>query len=197
MSYTVSGGSDSCYEGTSVLINKFGIRDETELSELETVISATKITMLLGTPYDGKFDAEHYRELHRTVMGDIYDWAGEVRSVPLSKKGTVFHSPEGLGESLEKLFEFLAHNNCFLDLDDEAYARSIAAFYSDLNLLHPFREGNGRTQRVLITQLIERSGRHIDFSRCDKDMLMIATMYAAQGVMDHLEDFFRGEIYRL
>ena len=183
MRYSVTAGSDSCYEGTS------------ELTELETVITTTKITMILSSAYEGVLDAAHYRELHQTIMGDIYDWAGCIRTVPLSKKGTGFHSPEGLEEALEKLFERLGKCGYFLDLPDEEYAQSIAEFYSDLNLLHPFREGNGRTQRVLITQLIERSGRHIDFSRCDKDMLMIATVYAAQGVSDHLTEFFRKEIY--
>ena len=183
MRYSVTAGSDSCYEGTSVLINKFGIRDEAELTELETVITTTKITMILSSAYEGVLDAAHYRELHQTIMGDIYDWAGCIRTVPLSKKGTGFHSPEGLEEALEKLFERLGKCGYFLDLPDEEYAQSIAEFYSDLNLLHPFREGNGRTQR------------HIDFSRCDKDMLMIATVYAAQGVSDHLTEFFRKEIY--
>jgi len=196
MRYSVTAGSDSCYEGTSVLINKFGIRDEAELTELETVITTTKITMILSSPYDGPLDGAHYRELHRIIMGDIYDWAGCIRTVPLSKKGTGFHSPEGLETALEALFRRLADQGSFLDLPDSEYAQSIAEFYSDLNLLHPFREGNGRTQRVLITQLIERSGRHIDFSRCDKDMLMIATVYAAQGVADHLTEFFEKEIYR-
>ncbi|MBR6046047.1 MAG: Fic family protein [Ruminococcus sp.] len=196
MSYSVSGGSDSCYEGTRVLINKLGIRDEDELMEVETVITAAKITMLLETPYTGPFTAEHYRDLHRAIMGDLYDWAGEIRRVPLSKKGTAFHSPANLERDTGLLFERLERERCFLDLDGEEYTRSIAEFYSDLNLLHPFREGNGRTQRVLITQLIERSGRSIDFSRCDKDFLMIATVYAAQGILDHLVEFFRSELER-
>ncbi|MBR1383903.1 MAG: Fic family protein [Ruminococcus sp.] len=190
MAYSVGGGSSDCYEGTLTLVNKFGIKDEKELSELETVLTAARITMLLENGYSGEFTAEHYFELNKTIMGDIYDWAGTVRTVELSKKGTHFHSPENLERDLGLLFKYLNDNGCFLDKPDGEYARCIAEFYSDLNLLHPFREGNGRTQRVLITQLIERSGRSIDFSTCDKDMLMIATMYAAQGVLDLLTEFF-------
>lgn len=195
MSYSVEGGSDSCYEGTLTLINKFGIRDEAELAELETVITTAKISMILSQTYSGELDAAHYRALHREIMGDIYDWAGEIRTVPLSKKGTVFHSPENLERDTERLFSYLGGKGYFLDLSSDDYAAAVAEFYSDLNLLHPFREGNGRTQRVLITQLIERSGRSIDFSTCDKDFLMIATMYSAQGVHDHLRDFFIKEIH--
>ena len=191
MSYSIGSSDDSCYESTHVLINKLGIRDENELNEIETIVTTTKITMLLSQPYEGGFTAEHLCELHRCIMGDLYDWAGEIRRIPLSKKGTVFHSPEGLEKAVELLFKHLNDENCFLDLAGDDYARAIAEFYSDLNLLHPFREGNGRTQRVLITQLIERSGRSIDFSSCDKDMLMIATIHAAQGVLDHLTEFFK------
>ena len=194
MAYSVFSGDDSCYKGTRVLINKLGIRDENELAEIETVITTAKITMLLSEPYSGEFTAAHYCELHRSIMGDLYDWAGKIRTVPLSKKGTTFHSPEGLEKASELLFKRLNNENCFLGLDGDDYARAVAEFYSDLNLLHPFREGNGRTQRALITQLIERSGRSIDFSVCDKDKLMIATVYAAQGVLDLLTDFFKNEI---
>ncbi|MBQ8965033.1 Fic family protein [Ruminococcus sp.] len=190
MSYSVESGSSGCYEGTLVLMNKLDIRDEEELAELESILTTTRITMLLSEPYKGSFSAEHYCELHRVIMGDLYDWAGQVRTVPLSKKGTRFHAPEGLERDLGLLFGYLNDENCFLDLKGEDYAAAIAEFYSDLNLLHPFREGNGRTQRVLITQLIERSGRSIDFSRCDKEGLMIATIFAAQGVADQLREFF-------
>ena len=195
MSYTIESGTADCYEGTSVLVNKFNIRDEAELAELETVITATKITIILSKPYLGNFTAEYYCVLHKEIMGDIYDWAGKIRSVPLSKKGTVFHKAENLDRDLHLLFKRLNDNNSFLNCNDKEYAGNIAEFYSDLNLLHPFREGNGRTQRVLITQLIERSGRSIDFSKCDKDYLMIATMYSAQGVLDHLNDFFYQTIH--
>ena len=63
-----------------------------------------------------------------------------------------------------------------------------------MNMLHPFREGNGRTQRLFFTLLIRRAGYEIDFERCDMDELMIATIYAAQGVMDYLRGFFEREI---
>ncbi len=195
MAYSIGSSDDSCYEGTLVLINKLGIRDENELNEIETIVTTTKITMLLSQPYSGDLTADHLCELHRSIMGDLYDWAGEIRTVPLSKKGTTFHSPEGLEKAVRSLFKHLNDENCFLDLNDDEYARAVAEFYSDLNLLHPFREGNGRTQRVMITQLIERSGRSIDFSSCDKDMLMIATIHAAQGVLDHLTEFFKTELH--
>lgn len=194
MAYTVEGSSDGCYEGTSVLINKPDIRDERELAEAEGVITAAKIALLLSEPYKGEFNAAHYCDIHRFIMGDLYEWAGCIRTVELSKKGTSFHSAKGLEKDMGKLFELLNRQKCFAGLSHDDFAARIAEFYSDLNMLHPFREGNGRSQRVLITQLIERAGMSIDFSACDKDMLMIATIHAAHGVMDYLTDFFTDNI---
>lgn len=188
--YSIENSGDCCYEGTSVLINKLGIRDEEELAEVESIITTTKITMLLSRRYDGEFSAEHYCDLHREIMGDLYDWAGTVRSVDLSKKGTRFHAADGLERDMRLLFQYLNEQNCFLGLGHDEYAERIAEFYSDINMLHPFREGNGRAQRVLVTQLVERAGRNLDFSSCDKDLLMIATIHAAHGVSDHLINFF-------
>ena len=194
MAYSIDSSSDNCYEGTSILINKLNIRDEQELSDIEMIITATKIKQLLDTDFDGIIDDKYYCSLHKEIFGDIYEWAGTVRTVDLSKKGTSFHRAENLGSAMEKLFDRLVKCNYFITDSKEKYVSDIAEFYNDLNLLHPFREGNGRTQRVLMTKLIERAGYSIDFARCDRDLLMIATVHAAQGVMDQLESFFMGEI---
>ena len=73
--------------------------------------------------------------------------------------------------------------------------KELRNFYNEINLLHPFREGNGRTQRLFFTLLIRRCGYHIDFSDCDLDVLMMATIQAAQGVQTQLIDFFQNAIY--
>ena len=61
-------------------------------------------------------------------------------------------------------------------------------------MIHPFREGNGRTQRLFIAQLIAKNGYNIDFSEMDTDELMIATIQSANGVTDYLKDVFRSAI---
>ena len=73
---------------------------------------------------------------------------------------------------------------------NEWLAVNTIEFYNDINLLHPFREGNGRAQRVLITQIAKRAGYDIDFTLVDRDRMMIATIYAAQGVLDQLKELF-------
>jgi cell filamentation protein len=88
----------------------------------------------------------------------------------------------------------LQEKNELRELPRDDFIAQIAGFYHDLNMLHPFREGNGRTQRLFFTLLIRRAGYDINFAACDMDELMIATIYASQGVMDFLVDFFRKSI---
>lgn len=190
MAYSVESGFDECYEGTSVLVNKLDIRDEATLAEVESIVTTTKISMLLGERYEGDFTAAHYCDIHRFIFEDLYDWAGCVRKVELSKKSTHFHAPDGLERDLGLLFEYLNSQGCFMDDGREQFAEHLAEFYNDINLLHPFREGNGRAQRVLVTQIAQRAGHVIDFSLVDKDRMMIATIYAAQGVLDQLKELF-------
>ena len=76
----------------------------------------------------------------------------------------------------------------------DEFVKRIAEFYNDVNYIHPFREGNGRTQRIYFTQLIRHYGYDINFADVDTDELMIATVQASSGVMDFLVDFFENSI---
>lgn len=84
----------------------------------------------------------------------------------------------------------MAENNLFSDLDRDEFIDAIVDFYCVTNMLHPFREGNGRTQRIFISQLIHHNGYDFDFSDIDSDDLMIATIQAANGVTDFLKQLF-------
>lgn len=68
--------------------------------------------------------------------------------------------------------------------------------YDTLNILHPFREGNGRTERLFFSELMKHIGYEIDFDKCDRDLLMISTIYAAQGNKLLLRDFFASNIVK-
>ena len=194
MSYKITASSDNCYEGTTCLINKLNIRDEKVLVETETSITFAKASMLEENPIDGSFDFAHFKEIHKFLFCDLYDWAGEIRTIDISKKGTQFthcEKIESLGtQCLGKL------SDGFLDdLDFDAFCARIAELYHDMNMIHPFREGNGRAQRAFFTQLIRHFGYDINFSEEDTDFLMIATVYASQGIMDHLIQFFTDAIF--
>lgn len=193
MAYSLNPSSDSCYEGTTCLINKFGIKDEKRLSELEAQITFAKAVLLEANPIEGTFDFEHFKKIHEFLLCDIYDWAGQIRTVDISKKRTKFLSAASIETIATQCFSKVAAG--FLDdLSFDEFATRIAEFYNDVNHIHPFREGNGRVQRIYFTQLIRHYGYDINFSDVDTDELMIATIQASQGVLDFLVAFFKEAI---
>jgi len=189
MSYSMETSVDSCYEGTTCLINKLNIRDEQLLQETESAITLAKISYLDMNPMPGAYDFAHYRAIHRFLFSDLYDWAGELRTVDFSKKGTHFMAAERIEESANACFARVAALD-FAAMESDERIEEIADFYSTLNMIHPFREGNGRTQRVYFTQWLRHMGYEVEFSSIDPDIFMFATIHAAQGVLDDLKDIF-------
>lgn len=195
MPYEIEASSDNCYEGTSCLINKMNIRDESELAATEAALTFANISMLEQEPLEGNFDFAHYKAIHKFLFDDLYDWAGEIRTVNLSKKGTQFVPADEIERVGNAIFARLAKADYFRQDSLDTFVKHITEFYCDTNLLHPFREGNGRTQRAFLTQLIRRAGYAIDFSSMDMDEWMIATIHAANGVTDYVEQIFREAIH--
>ncbi len=191
MSYSIDTLQSDCYEGTSCLINKFDIKDEVILKELETTITLNKITEYSLNPLFYSFDVQHYKSIHRYLFGDIYDWAGEYRTVDMSKKGTNFAKAESVEKLMSNCFKRLNDKNLFQGLKFDDSVDEFVDFYCVTNMIHPFREGNGRTQRLFLTQLINKNGYDIDFSEIDTDELMIATIQSANGIIDYLKDIFK------
>lgn len=197
MAYEINSITADCYEGTTCLINKFGITDETKLSEVEADITFAKASKLEENPIDGKFDIEHYKAIHRYLFEDLYDWAGQFRTINISKKGTKFVKTDELENLCVKCFDRIKSSNYFRNISFESFVENIVDLYCTLNMLHPFREGNGRTERIFIAQLIRLNGYDIDFSEVDSDYLIIATIQAAQGVTDNLVKIFSEHISKI
>lgn len=191
MSYSINSLTDNCYEGTSCLINKLDIRDEKQLNIIESRITLAKISILQHNPMNGNFDFEHYKAIHKFIFEDLYDWAGITRTVDLSKKGTSFVKAENIEEIANACFVRLRNQNYFKNLTLDEFVDEITDFYCVTNNLHPFREGNGRTQRVFLSQLSINAGYEMDFSKIDTDTLMLATIHAANGVDICLKDALR------
>ena len=194
MSYSIDPISANCYPGTTVLINKLDIRDEETLHEAETLVTFINASKLEQHPLEGAFDFAHYKDIHYFLFSDLYDWAGQVRTVNISKKGTRFTFAENIERQAELIFKRLKDCNYFKGLPHDEFVREIVDFYCVTNELHPFREGNGRTQRAFLTQLIRNAGYDINFADMDTELLMIATIQSAQGVTDLLKQIFSESI---
>ena len=191
MSYSIDAITDNCYKGTTCLINKLDIRDEKQLDIVESQITVAKISILQNTPIEGNFDFEHYKAIHKFIFEDLYDWAGIPRTVDISKKGTFFVAANNINEIATACFERLKNQNYFKNLELDDFVEKITDFYCVTNNLHPFREGNGRTQRVFLSQLALNAGYEMDFSNMDTDELMVATIQAANGVDTYLKNVLR------
>ena len=140
MGYSIDPISANCYPGTTILINKFDIRDEEKLSEIESVISSARYAEWLNAPQATTFDFDHYKAIHRFVFSDLYEWAGEVRTVNISKKGTQFTPAENIESQAQLIFERLRCCNYFKDLPHDEFVEEIVDFYCVTNALHLFSE---------------------------------------------------------
>lgn len=193
MAYSLNPSSDNCYEGTTCLVNKLDIRDEKKLSEIEAQITFAKAVMLEETPIDDDFSFEQFKKIHEFLLCDLYEWAGQVRTVDISKKRTKFLDAASIESIGTKCFAKVK-DGYFENLSFDEFVKRIAEFYNDVNYIHPFREGNGRTQRIYFTQLIRHYGYDINFADVDTDEFMIATIQASSGVIDFLVEFFENSI---
>ena len=179
-----------CYPNSNVLINKLDIRDGNKLYEYEKRIVSLKLLALQMQGITGNFNMQHFISIHKYLFEDIYDWAGKIRNVDISKKGTQFAKAKEIEELASACFSRLKSENYFMNQDFKPFVNNIVDFYCVTNILHPFREGNGRTQRIFISQLIRHAGYEIEFSKISADDLMSATIKAANGVNDYLKDIF-------
>jgi cell filamentation protein len=150
-----------CYPGTSVLINRLGLRNQSKLDAFEAEVSAERAAQPLPA---GRLSYAHYRAIHRHLFGDVYDWAGKVRRVRVSKGTSTFCYPEHIDREMRRLFGTLPAQKYLRGLDAPIFAARAAHFLTDLNAIHPFREGNGRTQLTFLVELAERAGHRIPLS---------------------------------
>lgn len=191
MAYSLESVGDGCYKNSTVLINKFDIRDSKVLDRLEQNITSAMIAKAtLEIPFEN-VDFEFYKALHKYVFGDIYEWAGETRWVNMSKKGTNFCPFEKVQETGERLFDGLKSRNYLKNLNEDDFMDELVNLYCELNYLHPFREGNGRIQRLFLVKLLRHNGRKIDFSMIDRDLFMIATIKSVSGDIFMLRDILK------
>jgi cell filamentation protein len=131
------------YPGTSVLRNRLEIRGAEGLEVFE--VEAAHVRAEQGLP-EGSFDPAHYYAVHRHLFGDVYAWAGEYRTVRIAKGETMFCYPENIAAQMDALFRGIEGGARFRDLTAEEFVTRLAGFLAELNAIHPFREGNGRTQ---------------------------------------------------
>lgn len=160
-----------CYPASDVLKNKLGIKNQEKLHEVEKHLTAIRVYDLTQKPIKGKFDLNHLREIHFYIFQDIYTWAGELRKTDIAK-GNMFCKCVFLESQAETIFGAIRKDNYLENMDYEQFVKRLAYHFSEINALHPFREGNGRTQREFIRELALYNHYAVDFCKAtEKEML--------------------------
>jgi cell filamentation protein len=167
-----------CYPSTTVLINKLGLKDQEQLDAFEAEITAQRASEPLPS---GRLSYPQYCAIHRHLFQDVYPWAGKLRTVRISKDGNAFCYPEHINREMRRLFAGLSEQKHFGGLDAAVFAESAAHFLAELNAIHPFREGNGRTQLSFLTVLAERAGHPLHLERLDPKAMLGATIASFGG----------------
>ena len=194
--------SKYCYPESSVLINKYDIQDQRTLDKIERNVTALMLVKLQTKPLPSPkelFSVNYFIDLHRQVFEHIYPFAGKIRSENITKGNTPFCRPEFIYKYLNMLFDKI-----FDDIKKIKSKEDIIVFlsyyYSELNVVHPFREGNGRIMREYLRQVVLFINKNLgfdyelDFSNVtleDKNNLMNGSiMSAMNGNLELLNKFF-------
>ena len=178
-----------CYPGSDVLKNKLGIQNQEKLREVERKLTALRISDLIRKPIKGSFDLAHLCMIHFYIFQDLYAWAGELRKVDISK-GNMFCRVMYLPSQADVVFGAIRRENRLKDLDRKTFVNRMAYHFSELNALHPFREGNGRSQREFIRELALYNGYAIDFTKAERDEMFNASVDSFLCKYDKMETLF-------
>lgn len=173
---------------SGVLRNLLGITDAQELSQVEAALTASRLVDLERHRLPGRYDLAHLQAFHRRIFSDVYDWAGELRTVSIAKAGEVFCLPQHLESYATDVFGRLGAADRLRGLPRERFISQLAELLGDVNALHPFREGNGRTQRAFFSQLAHDAGHHIDWVRMNPEDNELASIAAHRGDLQPLLD---------
>jgi cell filamentation protein len=152
-----------CYLGTDVLRNRENIRDADQLEKLERRITADRLMTL---PRNLPITVAGFREIHRYMLQDVYDWAGDYRTVDTGRTGP-FCKAAYIARYMDARFAAINAEDNLRGLTPEQFAARAAEHICELNAIHCFLDGNGRTQRAFLEMLAEQAGHQIDLARID------------------------------
>jgi cell filamentation protein len=178
-----------CYPGSDVLINLLGIRDAKTLAEAEAEFTAERFrTYQAPRLVITDFTLHHLQHLHCHLFQDIYEWAGKIRDVDISKGDTRFCTWSRIEPEANK--QFSAIPNLELMDTEESLISKVADLFCEINLLHPFREGKGRVQRFFFEELLFTLGYDISWPRISQKHWIDANIAGVNLDLSPLEAIF-------
>jgi cell filamentation protein len=165
---------------TGVLRNKLGLSRADELETAEREITHAALIFLRESPVRPGYDLRHLCAIHQRIFGDIYDWAGQLRTVAIAK-GSWFCLPQYIESSAAEVFRALHGEGLLRGLPRDEFTDRLTYYLGEVNAVHPFREGNGRAQRALFEQLASDAGFILDWQHLDAERNIAASAAIMRG----------------
>jgi cell filamentation protein len=166
---------------TECLANKLGFTDPAKLREIEARLVSIRDVQLARETLPGEYNLTHLQAFHRALFQDVYGWAGEIRTVNISKDRSTFAFCQFVEDETSALLARLVDDNWLIGASRERFVERLAYYYGELNVCHPFREGNGRAQRAFLRQLSAAAGWRLDWSALNKADNIAASELALLG----------------
>jgi cell filamentation protein len=185
------------YKGTDCLRNKLGIRDSDALEIKEAQLVTRREVGALKQSFRQTFDLAHLCALHNWLFQDIYEWAGSIRTVSITKDRTTFALPQYIEGQAEAIFQALRRDSLLRHVEFDDLPKPLAELYGNINTLHPFREGNGRTQRLFFRHLLIRRGLYLNWALVTASEKIEACVASHNGDNSRLEAIFSKVLKRV
>jgi len=160
-----------------ILRNVPGLTDQAKLDRFEAAEAAEALVRLHVNTIKGAYESAHLKKIHARIFQNIYPWAGEFRRVNMHRAASYpFAVVQFMEQNLDHALAQLAGENHLRGLDARAFAGRAAYYLGELNSIHPFREGNGRTQREFIRELAAEVGHRINWGRVTRKQMYDASI---------------------
>lgn len=176
--------TDYFVEGGDTLENKLHISDPKQLREAEENAFSDAVADILDQDFSNtEFGFEFLKYLHGLLFGAIYPFAGQARTVNITKADSdiPFCMADYITTEAARIFSDLKSKNYLQDTPEEQFANSIAELATELNALHPFREGNGRTIRLYLQLLASKANYLISYDLVGHEEIIEADKRAFIG----------------
>ncbi|KOO14935.1 cell filamentation protein Fic [Vibrio xuii] len=185
-----------CYAGTDVLINLLNLRDGEELIEAEIAFTAERYrTYQSHATKIEDFTLSHFKYLHFYLFQDLFEWAGDIREVDISKGNTRFCTVPRIEVEAEKLFRLIPKLKLIQNRDE--LINQVASLFCEMNLIHPFREGNGRVQRFFFEEMMFVLGYDLNWPVITQQQWVEANIAGVYLDLEPLKSIFRQAISEL
>lgn len=193
-SYMIPGIYDEVLRnklGTS--IEPYGCTNQAMLDEMEVGFTAIRMVELKRQPIAGAFDYAHMKAIHQHLFQDVYEWAGQERTVSLNKAGHDYAKPSSIEKRWAAQTKLLQSESMLRGIKDQGvFADRLAEHWGAVNFTHAFREGNTRSQMVFFQQLSAQAGWNLDVARFNpnhpesiRDEFVDARFYHQSNGSDH------------